>query len=51
MWVNFAESLKNGKFEVKYYLIHVNTSVEECKRRAKERKLHPTLDIEKADGK
>eukprot|EP01091_Cochliopodium_minus_P020982 TRINITY_DN9387_c0_g1_i1.p1 TRINITY_DN9387_c0_g1~~TRINITY_DN9387_c0_g1_i1.p1 ORF type:complete len:185 (-),score=37.84 TRINITY_DN9387_c0_g1_i1:29-583(-) len=54
MWVNYVDSvvkteIKKTTINVKYILIHVNTSVEECKKRAKERKIHPTLDVEKAD--
>ena len=39
----------NDKSFRNFDLIWLSTSVEECKRRAKERKNHPTLDIEKAD--
>jgi len=44
MWVNEAK-----KYTTNVDCLFMNTPIDECKRRAKERKNHPTLDIDKVD--
>ena len=49
MWINETRMVLDDKSFRNFDLIWVSTSVDECKRRAKERRNHPTLDTEKAD--
>jgi predicted kinase len=44
MWVTEAK-----KYTTHVDCLFLNTPIDECKRRAKERKNHPTLDIDKVD--